>query len=136
MRTHPPVDGRPVVLYDGHCRFCTRSAHRLVRLVGPDRVRIVSFQEPAVLDGYPGLTHDDCMAAMRLVAADGRVWAGGAAAVQALALRPVLGRAALVYFVPGVRQLADAGYRWAARNRYGLGGNVDDCDPDGTCHLH
>ena len=80
------------------------------------------------------------MAAMHLVEPDGRVSAGGAAAARALALRPVVGRAALVYFVPGVRQVADAVYRWTARNRYRLGGapavDCDPDDPDVTCHLH
>jgi predicted DCC family thiol-disulfide oxidoreductase YuxK len=135
-RTSPPPDGRAVVLYDGHCRFCTRSAMRLVRLVGADRVHVLSFREPGVVDHFPGLTHERCMAAMQLVEPDGRVWAGGAAAARALARRPVVGKAALVYFVPGARQVADAGYRWAARNRYRLGRRADDCEPDGTCHLH
>src|SRR5688500_18459675 len=48
-------DSRPVLVYDGRCRFCTREAARLARWAG-GRVRLASFREPGVLARYPGLT--------------------------------------------------------------------------------
>src|SRR5262249_38180212 len=70
--------------------------------------------------------------ALQYVDARGRVYAGAEAAVRAVGLRP-LGKLAYVYFVPGLRQLADAIYKVVARNRYKLAGTT--CE-DGTCALH
>lgn len=125
-------DARPVLLYDGHCRFCIAQADRLSRWTG-DRLRLVSFRDPGVLARYPSITPEACEAAMQLVLADGRVVAGGEAAARALALRPVLVPLAALYFVPGVRQLADLVYRLIARNRFHLGGRT--CTEE-TCGLH
>jgi predicted DCC family thiol-disulfide oxidoreductase YuxK len=134
--TAPPTGGRAVVLYDGHCRFCTRSAGRLVRVVGATRLETRSFQVTGVLDAFPGLTHEECMTALHLVELDGQVWAGAAGIARALALRPVVRPFGQAYFLPGMHQVADAVYRLTARNRYRIPGRADDCDPDGTCHLH
>jgi predicted DCC family thiol-disulfide oxidoreductase YuxK len=49
--------------------------------------------------------------------------------------RPVLGFFARVYFVPGLRQIANGLYDWVARNRYRLRGRTDDCE-DGACAVH
>jgi len=125
-------DARPVLLYDGHCRFCIAQAERLRRWTG-DRIRMVSFRDAGVLARYPSLTTDDCERAMQLVLPDGRVTAGAAAAARALALRPTLAPLAALYFVPGIRQLVDAAYRVVARNRFRLGGKV--CT-DEACRLH
>jgi predicted DCC family thiol-disulfide oxidoreductase YuxK len=42
------------------------------------------------------------------------------------------------YYIPGIRQLSDLGYRLVARYRYALMGRAvaaGQCD-GGTCHLH
>jgi hypothetical protein len=77
---------------------------------------------------------------MHLVDTHGRVFVGAEAAVRSLASRPVLGRLALVYYVPGVRLLADTVYggsrgavgatRTAPRAPAGpITGPPDDADP-------
>jgi predicted DCC family thiol-disulfide oxidoreductase YuxK len=125
-------DLRPVLLYDGHCRFCIAQAERLARWTG-NRIRLLSFREPGVLARHPALTPEACEQAMQLVLPDGRIAAGAEAAARALALRAWLAPLAGLYFVPGIRQLADAGYRLVARNRFRLGGKV--CT-EKTCGLH
>jgi predicted DCC family thiol-disulfide oxidoreductase YuxK len=125
-------DTRPVLLYDGHCRFCIAQGERLQRWTG-GRIQLVSFREPGVLARYPALTAAACEQAMQLVLPDGRIAAGAEAAARALALRRPLAPLAALYFVPGVRQLADAAYRVVARNRFRLGGKV--CTEQ-TCGLH
>src|SRR5260370_12669711 len=72
LRTTPP--GKYVILYDGRCPFCTRQSRRLARLARPELVETASFQEPGVLDRFPGLTHQACMKAMHLVTPDGRIF--------------------------------------------------------------
>ena len=125
-------DARPVLLYDGHCRFCIAQADRLRRWTG-DRIHLVSFRDPGVLERYPSITSDACEQAIQLVLPDGRVVTGAEAAARALALRPPLAPLAGLYFVPGIRQLVDAAYRVVARNRFRLGGKV--CT-DEACRLH
>lgn len=125
-------DARPVLLYDGHCRFCIAQADRLRRWTG-DRIRLVSFRDPGVLAHYPGLSPETCEQAMQLVLPDGTIVAGAEAGARALGVRPSLAPLAAFYFVPGIRQLVDAVYRVIVRNRFRLGGKV--CT-DETCRLH
>ncbi len=135
QRTTAP--GHHVLLYDGHCRFCTAQSGKLVALARDGAIVRMSFQDPGVLEQFPGLTYDQCMQEMQLIAPDGRVFSGFEAAVRALATR-LVGRGAYIYYLPGLRQLCDAGYAWVARNRYRLMGKevaAGACD-GGTCHLH
>lgn len=132
----PP--GRHVVLYDGHCRFCTVGAERFVRWMGPVAVERLDFQQPGALDRFPGLSHADCMKAMRLVTPDGRVYAGAEAIARALATRPYFGALTAVYYAPGLCFFFDSIYDLIAHYRYRILGRTvaaDGCD-GGTCALH
>jgi protein-S-isoprenylcysteine O-methyltransferase Ste14/predicted DCC family thiol-disulfide oxidoreductase YuxK len=135
-RTTPP--NRYVVLFDGHCKFCTLGAKQLETLGKPGTLHLVSFQEPGVLDQFPGVSYDVCMRQMYLVVPDGRVFGGFESAVRAVATRPVLGWIAYGYYLPGVRWLCDVIYAAIAANRYRIMGKAvaaGECD-DGTCALH
>ena len=123
------------LLYDGDCRFCTRSAHTIQRRFGRARVTLRNFQEPGVLEAHPSITHEAAMKKMHLVLDDGRVFAGAEAFARIVATVPVLGWLAWLYYVPGIRQLADLGYALIAKYRYRLFGRTAQCD-GGTCHLH
>jgi predicted DCC family thiol-disulfide oxidoreductase YuxK len=125
-------DSRPVVVYDGACRFCIAQAQRLERLVG-ERVRLASFREPGVLEQYPQLTRAGCERALQVVAPDGTVRSGADAVVHVLGLRAGFTPLSWLYRVPGLRQLFDLGYRLVARNRFRLRGEV--CADD-ACRLH
>lgn len=113
--------GSDVLLYDGACAFCTRSAARLLGWLPAGAVEAKSFREPGTLERFPAVSADRCERALQLVRADGRVFEGAEAAVQALRHRRwgVLARA---YYAPGVRQAADAVYRLTARNRFRIRG--------------
>src|SRR5215467_9179201 len=74
-----------LLLYDGHCRFCTRSAKALARRVGRGRILPRDFQEDGVLAKLPGVTYEACMKRMHLVHPDGRVFAGAEAVARAFA---------------------------------------------------
>jgi predicted DCC family thiol-disulfide oxidoreductase YuxK len=124
-----------IVLFDGSCRFCTRSAHSLRRTFG-SRLVLKNFQEQGALDPYPSVTHEAAMKRMHVVLPDGRVFGGAEAFARIVAESvPVIGWVAYVYYVPGIRQLADWTYDFVARNRYRLMGKTEACD-GGTCHLH
>jgi predicted DCC family thiol-disulfide oxidoreductase YuxK len=129
---------RPVVLYDGHCRFCKRQMANLVHLARRDAIEPLSFQDEGVLERFEGLTYDACMQAMHLVTPEGRVYRGMEAAVRAVVTRPILGAFAWVYYLPGIKQLLDAIYRWIARRRYRIAGRelaTEGCE-GGTCSVH
>ena len=136
-RTAPP--GRHVLLYDGHCRFCQRQVGNLSRLAAPGAIDIVSFQDPGVLDRFPGIpARRPARRAMQLVTPDGRVYSGFEAAARAVATRPVLGLIAYSYYLPGIRLACDLAYAGVAAHRYRLMGQIVEaggCE-GGTCDLH
>src|SRR5207244_433125 len=111
---------------------------KLVKLARPGAVEVVSFQEPGVLDQFPGLSHEACMREMQLVTPNGRVYRGFEAAARATATRPIIGWLAYLYYVPVIRQICDRIYSWIAANRYRLMGKsvaAGECE-EGTCSLH
>ena len=122
------------LLFDGHCRLCTAGSRRMLRLARPGAVELLDFQEPGVLARFPGLSHAECMREMKLVTPGGRVFGGVEAIVRVLATRGVLGSWACLYYIPGLRQIADAAYVRVARNRYRFLGRTD-CASEG-CALH
>lgn len=124
-----------IVLFDGHCRFCTRSAKALQRRFGRARLDLEDFQEPGVLERHPSVTHEAAMRRMHLVLPDGRVYGGAEAFARLLSTVRVVGWLAYLYYVPGVRQLTDLAYTAIAKYRYRLFGRTEACD-GGTCHLH
>jgi predicted DCC family thiol-disulfide oxidoreductase YuxK len=135
--TVAPGGTRWIALYDGHCRFCTKQARQLEKLVGAKRVELVSFQDEGVLGRFPGVTHEACMQRMHVVRPDGRVFAAAEAVARAITLLPVVGWVGFLYYVPGLRQLAELGYRIVAKNRYRIAGRsgADECDGE-SCSLH
>jgi predicted DCC family thiol-disulfide oxidoreductase YuxK len=122
------------LLFDGHCRFCTQGSRRLLRLARPGAIQLLDFQEPGVLQRFPGLSLDDCMREIKLVGGEGRVFGGAEAVARAIATRGVPGAWAYLYYVPGLRQLLDFLYAWVARNRYRFMGRTE-CASD-ACAVH
>ena len=124
--------GHDIVLYDGHCRLCLGAAKQLRRLLGEHGTELRSFREDGVLERFPNVTLARCENAIQYVRADGHVFEGAEAVVRALGRRP-LGRLLYVYYVPGLRQVADWLYGLVARYRFRIAGRA--C-PDGACALH
>lgn len=132
----PALAGRELLLFDGDCRFCRAQVDRMQRWAGPELVPM-PLQTEGLLEALE-LPHEQAMEAMHYVLPDGTAYRGLEAAVRALHHRPLLGRLALAYYVPGLRQLGDLGYKLVARYRYAIMGRAvarGECD-GGTCHLH
>jgi len=126
------------VLYDGHCNFCRGQMSNLVRLARSGAVEPVDFQAVGALDRYENVTHAQCMQSMIVVAPDQRTWTGAEAFARVLMTRPILGKVAYLYYVPGLKHLADWIYGIVARHRYRIAGRAvagGDCD-SGACQLH
>ncbi|HEX5527678.1 MAG TPA: DUF393 domain-containing protein [Solirubrobacterales bacterium] len=119
-----PASGRPVLVFDGDCAFCTSSAHLLER-IGPE-AEIVAWQL-ADLDAL-GITAAQATEAVQWIGADGTVRSGHEAIAAALATAGWPWRlAARAILLPGVSSLAAAAYRLIARNRHRLPGGTPAC---------
>lgn len=130
--------GHYVVLYDGLCRFCTAGARRLRAWTRSERVEFADFQKPGVRARFPGLTHDECMKAMQVIAPDGRVFAGFEGGVRVLTTIRFVGWLAYAYYLPGLRWLCDRVYALIAARRYRIMGKeiAQGACEEGTCAVH
>jgi predicted DCC family thiol-disulfide oxidoreductase YuxK len=115
---------RPVLLFDGDCGFCTRSADWLRRLNVDADVMPWQFADLAAF----GISAEQAKAAVQWVDADGTVRAGHHAIAAAL-LRGRLPLRILgnLLALPGVSRLAALAYRLVARYRYRLPGGTPAC---------
>jgi predicted DCC family thiol-disulfide oxidoreductase YuxK len=114
----------PVLIYDGDCGFCTRSAGLVAHL--PVAVRLVPWQE-ADLTAL-GVTEQRARQEVIWVGTTGRI-RGGAEAVAAIFRHsrrpwPAIG---WLLSAPVMRNLAGVLYRWVAANRYRLPGSTPAC---------
>jgi predicted DCC family thiol-disulfide oxidoreductase YuxK len=107
---------RPVVVWDGECRFCRRSVDYLERRLPDGTVSFVAYQQ---FDDAPReLSDDDFSQAVHLIRQDG-TWSRGAEAIfEALAIAPDGGWGLQLYHaVPGFGGLTEWAYRWVADHR-------------------
>lgn len=109
-----------VLIYDGTCGFCRRQVDRMARWLG-DRLRYVPYQDAEARVLLPDLSDNELASQVWAVIA-GRRAGGAAAVVRALNLRPAFRLLTWPYWLPGLRPVADAVYRWVAANRYRFGG--------------
>ena len=133
MPTLPkPIDypDAAVVIYDGHCQFCSKQVRRLARLDGKNRLSFLSLHDPQVKADFPALSHEELMEAMCLVDPSGRTYLG-AAAFRVLTRRlPWLWVLMPILHLPFSLPFWQAIYRFIARRRYRM-----NCDDD-SCQIH
>ena len=126
MSTASPATstGRPLLIFDGDCGFCTTSAQFGQRRLGLEHVEPWQFLD---LDSLP-VTAEQCGEAVQWVDADGTVRSAQDAVIAALrhagGVWGVLGR---LMSAPGVHQVAGVLYRLMARYRHRLPGGTPAC---------
>lgn len=126
------AEGKGVVLYDGRCPLCQRSARSLRRLDWRRRLHFQDCRDAANLppSAVP-LDAGRMLEEMHLVTPDRRRVYAGFAVFRWMAWRiPVLLPFAWLLYLPGVPWLGRRAYRWVARNRY----HLVPCH-DGVCKL-
>jgi predicted DCC family thiol-disulfide oxidoreductase YuxK len=115
-----------VLVFDGDCGFCTRSARWGERRLPPGTA-VVAWQALPDLSTY-GLTERDVRTAAYWIDADGRPHRGHRGVAHTLiaigGAWSVLGR---VMLIPPFSWLAAGVYRLVARYRYRLPGATDAC---------
>ncbi len=118
---------KTVLLFDGHCGFCTRAARWVKRWDRRDRVRIVPFQQPGAPERF-GLTREACEQAAWAITPDGRRYRGAAAVLAALGEAMGCPWLPAFYRIPFFRWIADALYDWVAAHRGQLPGDRPYCE--------
>src|SRR5688572_9009508 len=68
-----------VVIYDGHCKFCTGQVKNLARWDTRGRLAFLSLHDAEVPRRFPELTHDQLMEQMYVVDQKGNRYGGAAA---------------------------------------------------------
>jgi predicted DCC family thiol-disulfide oxidoreductase YuxK len=110
------MPAKPVLIYDGDCRFCCRWVGAWKAVTG-DRVNY----EPSQIAGsrFPKIPQEDFARAVQWVGADGSVCSGAEAVFSALATAAWYGRLALALYrkAPVFARLTESVYACAATHR-------------------
>lgn len=113
---HVQVPAKPLLIYDGDCRFCCRWIRAWKSVTG-DRV----LYEPSQIAGprFPQVPPENFARAVQWVGADGSICSGAEAVFSALATSTWYGRMALTLYrkVPVFARLTEALYAGVAAHR-------------------
>ena len=106
---------KPLLIYDGDCRFCRRWIERWRGITG-DRVEYAPYQE--VSSRFPQIAKEEFRSAVQLVESDGKIYRAAEAVFRSLATVPARRWLLWSYSrIPGVRWLTEFFYRLVARHR-------------------
>jgi predicted DCC family thiol-disulfide oxidoreductase YuxK len=126
-----------IVIFDGHCKFCTGQVQRLARWDGSGRrLAFLSLHDPQVATRFPDLTYDQLMDEMYVVDQQGRRHSGAAAFKYLTTRLPRLYAIAPLMHLPFTMPLWRWGYKQVAKNRYLLMGKTADACDDDACKIH
>ena len=104
------------LLFDADCGFCRRALALGSRFLRPE---VMAMPLQSYVSDNAELQPDRLREVIRLVTDDGRVFSGAEAIAQSVA---GIGR---LYYLPGLRWLADQAYVLVARNRSSLPGGCE-----------
>jgi len=124
-----------IVIFDGHCKFCTAQVKNLARWDKSGRLAFLSLHDPEVARRFPELTYEQLMKQVYIINREGHCY-HGADAFRYLTtrLRRLYWLAPLMH-IPFSGPLWRWGYRQIAKRRYQMGKTADACDDD-TCQVH
>jgi len=107
---------RPILIYDGECRFCCRWIERWKEAT---RGRVDYAPSQEVAEEFPEITEEDFARSVQWVNEDGGRLSGAAAVFAALARGSWMGRALQQGYesVPGAASLCEAAYGMVAKHR-------------------
>ena len=109
---------KPVVAYDGHCKFCRKSVNTLDKIGGHGRFRYVTLDRLFYERPEERLYAGDGLGFLK--SGEEALW-GADAVYGALNELPFWRMPARLYLVPGLKQFAQATYNFVAKNRYIFG---------------
>ncbi len=128
--------GSHVVIFDGHCKFCTAGVSRLAKWDARSRkLSFLSLHDPEVQTRFPQLTYDQMMEEMYLVDRDGGIYKGAEAFRFLTTQLPRLYPLCPLLYIPFSLPFWRWAYRQVASRRYRLMGKTGDCEGD-ACRIH
>ena len=129
--------GADVIIYDGHCKFCTAGVQKLARWDRRGRrLSFLSLHDPEVASRFPQLTYDQLMQEMYLIDQRGRFHKGAEAFRYLTTRLPRLYVLAPLLHIPFSLPFWHWAYRQVANRRYRLMGKTGhQCDGD-VCKMH
>src|SRR5262249_43215480 len=108
---------KPLLVYDGDCRFCAFWIRRWRRTTS-DLVDYAPFQDLLLASRFPELTREQCESAVQLIEPDGQIYSGAEAALRALAKASHHDWLLQHYYDwPSFAKIAEFGYAFVARHR-------------------
>jgi lipase maturation factor 1 len=113
---------KPVLVYDGDCRFCKRWVSRWQARTG-ERVEYAPYQDPGVLSRL-GIPLAAARRSVQLAMPDGTVYEGAEAVFRVISIAPGPHVVARLGRLPMVRWFAERFYRFVANHRV-LASRVD-----------
>ncbi len=111
---------RATLIYDGECPFCRRAAVWAMKHARNDALETLPCQHEDRERRFPEISREQCLAAMRLVTPEGRVYSGEQALPPLMDLMTGWRWMARILRLPGIRHASPAAYRWFANHRYAL----------------
>ena len=116
-RADSRLSARGVVLYDGHCGFCSRWVNYWATTLKRHGFEIASLDESWVEDKLQ-MPHEELLTDIRLLTTDGHQVSG--ADVYLYVTRRIWWAWPFyaIFSLPGFNRLIYFGYRWFARNRH------------------
>jgi predicted DCC family thiol-disulfide oxidoreductase YuxK len=113
---------RYTVIYDGHCRICSRMVKWLAKWDGNHELEIIASQDRAVRERFPWIPTRSYVESVQVIRTrDGKTWQAAAALEELFTVLPKGRLISWLFKIPFVRPLVDKFYRWFARNRYRMG---------------
>jgi predicted DCC family thiol-disulfide oxidoreductase YuxK len=108
---------KPLMVYDGDCRFCTLWIHRWQCATG-DTVDYLPSQDPQISARFPEIPRDAFNTSVQLIETDGAVYSGAEAVFRSLAHNPDCHWLFDIYqLTPPFAHLTEWTYRLVARHR-------------------
>jgi predicted DCC family thiol-disulfide oxidoreductase YuxK len=111
----PP--SKPLLIYDGDCRFCRRQVSRC-RRVAADAVEYLPAQTDELRERFPELPLDTLLSAVHFITPAGTIHTGADAIYQLFAVAPRWKCPVWLYrHLPGFAEISEAVYRFVAGHR-------------------
>ena len=109
---------KPIVVYDGECRFCIWSVRRMKKKDKRCQFDYLPRQTQGIEDHFPKLASSDFNTGMRLVVDKEDIYVGADAVYQIYRRLPPFHLFAWLYRVPVLNLVFRAGYALIARYRH------------------
>lgn len=116
---------RPLILYDGTCRFCTGGMTWVRTLDWRQRFELLANQSDEAISRYPPESRQAWQDGIHVLLPDGRHYTGGPGITQICWRLPLTMPIALILSLPGIAWVWKKTYPIIARYRKGFAGSCE-----------